>query len=183
VEKGKIILYRIKKEIETHFPELFDRLNHLTDSRKRKEYSMTEITAGALFMFIFKETSRNAFNNDTNDKHFRKNFFKIFGLNLPHADTVDNVLCAMLPKEIEHLKAHLVAGLIEKKLLRKFRFLGKYYLVAVDATGMMSFDKRHCEHCLTTTYKSGVVTYHHYVLEAKISYINRIVYFHRFGVY
>lgn len=168
MEKGKIVLYRIKKEIETHFPELFDKLSHLTDSRKRKEYSMAEIMVGALFMFIFKETSRNAFNNDTSDKIFRQNFFKTFGLNLPHADTVDDVLGAMLPKEIEHLKAHLVAGLIEQKLLRKYRFLGKFYLVAVDATGMMSFNKRHCDHCLTKTSKTGVVTYLHYILEAKL---------------
>ena len=168
MEKGKIVLYRIKKEIETHFPDLFDRLNHLTDRRKRKEYSMAEIMVGALFMFIFKETSRNAFNNDTSDKIFRQNFLKTFGLNLPHADTVDDVLGSMLPKEIEHLKAHLVAGLIEQKLLRKYRFLGKFYLVAVDATGMMSFDKRHCDHCLTKTSKTGVVTYLHYILEAKL---------------
>ena len=30
---------------------------------------------------------------------------------------------------------HLVGGLIEQKMLRKFRFLGKFHLVAVDATG------------------------------------------------
>lgn len=129
---------------------------------------MSEIVAGALFMYIFKEASRNAYNNDRREASFRKNFFKYFGLNLPHADAIDDVLRVLAPVEIEQLKAHLVGGLIEQKMFRKFRFLGKYYLVAVDATGMASFEQKHCDHCLTKTSKTGVVTYFHYVLEAKI---------------
>ena len=167
-EKGKIILYRIKRVIDKHLPELFDRFNSLTDDRKRKEYSMTEIVAGALFMYIFKETSRNAYNNDRREACFRKTFFRHFGLRLPQADTTDDVLRKLPPGELEVLKANLVSGLIEQKLLRKFRFLGKFYLVAVDGTGISSFEQRHCDHCLTKTSKTGVVTYFHYVLEAKI---------------
>ena len=53
-------------------------------------------------------------------------------------------------------------------MFRKFRFLGKFHLVAVDATGMATFDHRHCDHCLTKTSKTGVTTYYHYVLDAKI---------------
>lgn len=129
---------------------------------------MCEILAGALFMYIFKETSRNAYNNDRREVNFRKNFFKYFGLNLPHADAIDDVLRVLAPLELEKLKSHLVAGLIEQKMFRKFRFMGKYHLVAVDATGMASFEQRHCDHCLIKTSKTGVVTYFHYVLEAKI---------------
>ena len=62
----------------------------------------------------------------------------------------------------------LVGSLIEQKMFRKFRFLGKFYLVAVDATGTATFDHRHCDHCLAKTSKTGVITYFHYVLEAKI---------------
>ena len=135
--KGKIILSVIRKVIRTHFPELFHSFNDLTDSRKRKEYSMTEILTGALFMYIFKETSRNAYNNDHRDASFRKNFFKYFRLNLPHADTIDDVLRDLAPEELEMLKMHLVSGLIEQKIFREFRLLGKFHMVAVDATGMV----------------------------------------------
>jgi len=41
-------------------------------------------------------------------------------------------------------------------------------LVAVDATGVVSFDYPHCDHCLTKTSKTGKVTWFHYVLEAKL---------------
>jgi hypothetical protein len=167
-EKGKIILSGIKKVIKSHFPDIFDRFNLLTDNRKRKEYSMAEIVTGALFMFIFKETSRNSYNNDRRETCFRKNFYKLFGFNLPHGDTLDEVLCELPPGEFEILKATLVGGLIEQKILRKFRFLGKFYLVAVDGTGMATFEEKHCEHCLSKTSKNGITTYFHYVLEAKI---------------
>ncbi len=132
------------------------------------EYSMTEIVTDALFMYIFKETSRNAYNNDRREACFRKNFFKYFGINLPHADSSDNVLRVLLPVELEMLKAHLVGGLIEQKMFRKFRFMDKFYLVAVDATGTATFEQKHCDHCLTKTSKTGVIIYFHYVLEAKL---------------
>ena len=168
VEKGKIILSRINKVIQTHFPELFSSFNDLTDRRKREEYSMTEIIAGALFMYIFKEASRNAYNNDSRDEQFQKNFFKYFRIRLPHADTIDDVLRILSPEELEVLKMNLVSGLIEQKVFRKFRFLGKFYMVAVDATGMATFEQKHCDQCLSKTSKNGVVSYFHYVLEAKL---------------
>jgi hypothetical protein len=62
----------------------------------------------------------------------------------------------------------LVGSLFEQKVLRKFRFLGKYYFVVVDATGTHTFDHKHCGHCLTKTSKNGVTTWFHYVLEAKL---------------
>lgn len=167
-ENGKIIIYRIKCIILKCFPDLMVGFKSLKDSRKRKEYSMEEVVAGALFMFIFKETSRNAYNSDRGDVIFAINYYRHFKLHLPHPDTIDQVMRDLPTQLLEELKAQLVGRLIEQKTLRKFRFQGKYYFVAVDATGIQTFTKRHCEHCLTRTSKNGVVTYFHYVLEAKL---------------
>lgn len=41
-------------------------------------------------------------------------------------------------------------------------------MIAVDATGVMSFDHKHCDQCLTRTSSGGKITYYHYVLEAKL---------------
>lgn len=183
-EKGKIILSGIRKVINTRFPDLFDRFNQLPDPRKHQQYQMVEIMTGALFMHLFKEPSRNAYNNDRREACFRKNFFRYFKFHLPQADAVDEVLRELPPGELETLKAHLVSGLIEQKILRKFRFLGKSYMVAVDATGLATFKHRHCEHCLTkTSSKTGVVTYFHYVPEAKIVTSAGAVHLFVFGVY
>jgi hypothetical protein len=167
-EKAKILLSSIRKVINSRFPNLFGEFNGLTDSRKRKEYSMAEIITGSLFMYIFKEASRNAYNSNRREDGFRENVLNCFGFNLPHTDTCDDVLRELSPGELEALKAHLVSGLIEQKFFRKFRFLNQSYLVAIDATGIATFKHKHCDHCLTKTSKSGVVTYFHYVLEAKL---------------
>lgn len=129
---------------------------------------MAEIVMGGLFMFIFKETSRNSYDGDRGDVIFAKNYYRQFKLRLPHPDAIDQVMRDLPPEFIDEVKTLLVGNLFEQKILRKFRFLGKYYLIAVDATGIQTFDKRHCEHCLTKTSKTGVVTYFHYVLEAKL---------------
>ena len=165
---GKIILYGIKLVIAQHFSDLQTKANCLIDNRKRKEYSMAEIVMGGLFMFIFKEASRNAYDGHRGDAIFAKNYYLQFKLRLPHPDTIDQVMRELPPQLVEELKAHLVSKLFEQKTLRKFRFLDKYYHIAFDATGIQTFDKRHCEHCLTRTSKTDIVTYFHYVLEAKL---------------
>lgn len=129
---------------------------------------MAEVCAGALFMFMFKETSRNAYNNDRREDKFRKAIYSYFKISLPQGDTVDDVLRSLPVNLLETIKAQLVSRLIEKKLLRKFRLLEGYYFIAIDATGMATFDKRHCPHCLTKTSKNEKTTYFHYVLEAKL---------------
>ncbi len=119
-------------------------------------------------MFLLRETSRNAYNNDRRDAIFAKNYFKHLKLRLPHPDTIEDVMRMLLPEQVELLKSQLVSSLIEQKLFRQFRFLGKYYYVAIDATGTHTFEHKHCEHCLTKTSKNGVTTWFHYVLEAKL---------------
>ncbi|MDR1055346.1 MAG: hypothetical protein LBL90_05880 [Prevotellaceae bacterium] len=41
------------------------------------------------------------------------------------------------------------------RILRPYRLLGQYCLVAVDAAGVFSFDKPHGENCLTKKSKNG----------------------------
>ena len=119
-------------------------------------------------MFIFKEGSRNAFNNDRSEGNFNKNYQKIFNLRLPHMDTVDDVMRLLKENELEELKTWMIKIILTKKTLHKFRFLNKYHLVAIDGSGMMSFSEKHCDHCLTKTSKNGKTTYFHNVQEAKI---------------
>lgn len=129
---------------------------------------MGEIVMAGLFMYLFKETSRNAYTNDRSDAVFTKNYYRQFKKRLPHPDTIDRVMRKLPPDIIEELKMQLVSNLFDQKVLRKYRFKNKYYFVAVDATGIHSFDHKHCDKCLTKTSKNGVTTWFHYVLEAKI---------------
>lgn len=129
---------------------------------------MDAIMLGGLSLFLLKEGSRNQLNNDRSEGYFSSHYNQITGKRLPHMDTVNNVLCALPCEKLDQIRMDLMSRLFEQKWLRDCRLLGKYYLVAVDATGVVSFDRRHCEHCLTKQTKNGKISYFHYVLEAKL---------------
>ncbi len=166
--KGQLVIYHVYKTIRQFFPDLIKRLGELPDIRERKEYKIAELLTGAVAMFLFKEGSRNAMNNDRKESKFSKNYTRLFKLKLPHMDTVNELLLVLNEHELEGIKAALVTGLINQKVLRKFKFLGKSYIIAIDGTGIASFDYRHCDACLTKTSKNGNITYFHNVLEAKL---------------
>jgi len=68
----------------------------------------------------------------------------------------------------------MVKELLKKRCLEHYRLLEKYWTIAVDATGLASFNERHCDHCLKSEYvnkETGEIErtiYFHYVLEAKL---------------
>jgi len=158
-----------RKTLANRCPELQTSFSDLPETRKAqgRQYGMGEIMFGGLSLFLFKEGSRNQLNNNRLDGHFHANYQQMFGMKLPHLDTVNDVLCVLPNQELEQVKMDLMSRMFEQKFLREYRLLNKYYLVVVDATGIMSFDERHCPHCLTKT-KNGKTTYFHYVLEAKL---------------
>ena len=132
---------------------------------------------GILLLFLLKAGSRNQLNNNRANGNFQKNYVRLFGMKLPHMDMVNIVMCAIPNALLDKLKMNLMSLLFEQKWLRKYRLLDIYYLIAVDATGIVSFDRRHCPHCLTKTIKEGKngrklkkakTIYFHYVLEAKL---------------
>lgn len=166
--KGQQIVYQIYKTILHYFPDLFDRMQEFPDYRERKHYKIAELILGGIALFLFKEGSRNAMNNDRKEEKFSKNYQRLFKLRLPHMDAVDDLFVILKEEELEQLKAALVAALIEQHVFRKFKFLGKNYNITVDGTGIASFDYQHCEACQTKTSKNGNVTYFHNVMEAKL---------------
>lgn len=93
---------------------------------------------------------------------------------LPHYDTINNFLSRLEPEEIGKIRDSMIRKLFRKRSLDRYRLLGKYWCVAVDATQLYSFSEKHCGHCLKKEYKNkdtGEVektVYYHNVLEAKL---------------
>ena len=166
--RGKAVVCELFKTINHFFPDLFEQLRQLEDCRHRSDYALSEILMAAIALFIFQQGSRNAFNNLRQEAKFEKHYRRLFKLRLPHLDTVHRVLCRLADESLEQLKQWLVKTLLEKKALHKYRLFGKYFVVAIDATGTMSFTERHCEQCLHQTSKKGKRSYFHNVLEAKL---------------
>ncbi len=166
--QGKTMVCELFKTIHHFFPDLFEQLRQLEDCRRRSDYALSEMRMAAIALFLFQQGSRNAFNNLRQEAKFEKHYRRLFKLRLPHLDTVHRVLCRLPDEPLERLKQWLVKTLLEKKALHKYRLLGQYFVVAIDATGTMSCADPHCEQCLHQTSKTGKTTYFHNGLEAKL---------------
>ena len=86
---------------------------------------------------------------------------------VPHGDTVNNLLCRVDVDQVQGCVHNMVKSLVRKKVLYNGRLMGKWYMLAIDGTWVMSSKRRHCDHCLTVTHGDST-TYYHPVLEAKI---------------
>ncbi len=87
---------------------------------------------------------------------------------IPHGDTLNYGFKKLAVEELQEMVCRAVEVLIRKKVFSRWRLLNKYYLVAIDGTGMLNFNERHCEHCLTKKLRNGETLYYHPVLEAKL---------------
>jgi hypothetical protein len=85
----------------------------------------------------------------------------------PHGDTLDETYKRLDVPQVQAVVTGTVETLIRKKVLDRYRLRGRYFLVAIDGTGVLTFPERHCPHCLTVTH-NGHTTYYHPILEAKL---------------
>ncbi|MGC9344373.1 MAG: hypothetical protein ACP5E3_16840, partial [Bacteroidales bacterium] len=143
-------------------------LSSLPDYRKYPDYKTEEVLMAVIAIFLFKRGSRNGMDNLSRKGRFAANYKKVFGCRIPDTDTCDKLL-RRLPQEcLEKLKQEMIRVLVRRKVFDKFRFDRLYHRVAVDGTGLHSFDYEPYPGCPGKTSKSGKTTYTVYVLEAKI---------------
>lgn len=142
-------------------------LEALPDSRRRRAYGTAEIVMAALSLFLFQDGSRNRANQNRVEPAFAENYYRLFGLGMPHLDTVNDFLCTLDEHVLEDLKALLVQALIGSKVFYDQRLLGKYFLVAIDGSGIGKYDSDPSGTLISKTYESSTV-YFRYVLEAKL---------------
>jgi hypothetical protein len=119
-------------------------------------------------MFLFKSGSRNQHNQYREDIQFKANYQRLFGFAMPHGDSVHNVMGLLDVFQIEQLKHKMVQILIQRKTFHNSRYRGYWFRVAVDASGMGSYDHQRDEQCLQRSSKNGKTTYFHSVLEARL---------------
>ena len=85
----------------------------------------------------------------------------------PHGDTIDETYKRLDISQLQDVVTGTVKTLLRKKVLYRYRLRGRYFLVVIDGTGVLTFPERHCPHCLTVTHH-GHTTYYHPILEAKL---------------
>lgn len=167
--------------IKKHFfKELFVQLKSVKDFRQTGKviYSPDIL----LFTIIMKNCcsiiTMNGMKNEFNTNNSIENMGKAMGYEeleeLPHYDTINNFLKKLDNYQLEKIRKYMIKELLKKRSLEHYRYNDKYWTIAIDGTGMFSFNKRHCEHCLKRTFKNKEtgeierVEYYHNVLEAKL---------------
>jgi hypothetical protein len=167
-QEGRNLMFRLRKTIYHHFPDLYEKIEAIPECRKQPDYPLLDLIMAGIAMFLFKQGSRNAMNNERDEPRFRQNYERLFKAWLPHMDTVEAVMRELEAHHMATLKTELMKGLLTRKTLRKYRILGQAYLVAIDGTPVMDVPEGHCPHCLHQTFTNGKTRYFHHVLEAKL---------------
>jgi hypothetical protein len=151
------------------FTELF---KGVSDPRKPEliTYPLEGLLFTGVMMFLCHLGARRQINSKLRGNGRSKAKFKeMFGVEeVPHGDSLNYVCKRLKPEEMQEVVCRMVEALIRKKVLYRWRLLGRYHLVVIDGTGVLSFRERHCEHCLSRKLRDGSTLYYHPVLEAKL---------------
>ncbi len=133
-------------------------------------YPLVVMFFTGLLMFLSHLGARRQIKHKLRDNGPAKAKMKaLFGVaEVPHGDSLNYSFKVVSVAEMQEAVSSMVETLIRKKVLYRWRLLGRYYLVAIDGTGMLTFKERHCEHCLTRKLRNGQTLYYHPVLEAKL---------------
>jgi len=172
--------------IQQYLPCLIPELSKLTDTREQGyiEYHIKVIMFVQILGYVVGSKSMKEMTKTFNKEIFlenAKNILKEEIEDIPHYDTINDVLKVVSVDEIRKVIKKIVYELIRKKMFDKYRVFGKYFQVIIDGTGICSFKKRHCKHCLKQEHKDKEtgeitkVTYYHYVLEAKLCVGNLVI--------
>ena len=165
----KELVFEMLATIRQHFPDLLEWMRQVDDSRnKASTYELAAHLTACLAIFLFKSGSRNQYNQNREDKQFKKNFKRLFGFDMPHGDSVKNVIERLNIEQIETLKHKMVQRLLQRKTFHASRYRNTWFCIAVDASGLGSYDHERDAQCLHSTSKNGKVTYFHSVLEARL---------------
>jgi hypothetical protein len=119
-------------------------------------------------MFLFHLKARRQIGLLLRNGPSVRKFQALFGVErFPHGDTLDGTFAHLEADHIQSVVTGMTETLIRKKVLYSYRLWGRYFIVAIDGTGTISYSRRHCPHCLTRT-RNGKTLYYHPVLEAKL---------------
>lgn len=133
-------------------------------------YPLVSLLFTGMFLFVCRLGARRGVKDKLRGNGpSQAKFASWFGVeSIPHGDTLNYGYQRLQVDEVQEVVCRSVETLIRKKVLYRYRLLGVYFLVVIDGTGVLTFRKRHCPHCLTKTLHNGVTIYYHPVLEAKL---------------
>ncbi len=155
-----------------HFwPEMGSWLGQMADTRDQESITYPRRflfwTAGMTFLLKLGSRRKLRFELDSPTALANLNALSQSKMkSCAHSDTVEHFLSHVPTGAFETVRRKMIHRLIRMKALDYARLHG-YYLLVLDGTGQLRFQRRHCEHCLERT-NNGKTYYYHNVLEAKL---------------
>ena len=179
LKKDKSLICTLYNIVDKYLPRLFIMFDELSDNRQKGKitYSMKTICITRLFALLCGITTMNSLTNKFNNDNTINNLSKIINeelSDLPHYDTINDVFDDIDIDELRSIQKYIVNALIRSKMFDRFRYQGKFQLL-VDGTGLVSFNHKHCDHCLVKKHSDGHLTYEHQVLEAKLVFDSFVI--------
>jgi len=169
-EEKKTLLSAVISTIHHFFGGLSPLFKKITDPRDQRKitYPLTSLVFAGILMFLCGLKSRRQIALLLRNGAAVENFKAMFNIeSSPHGDTLEYTFSQSDPEQFQQVVTYMTRSLIRKKILYPYRLCDKYFVVAIDGTGILTFSDRHCPHCLTQA-KGGKTIYYHNVLEAKI---------------
>ena len=162
--------------IKQYFPELTNWIDNLTDVRNQSyiKYDFKVCLLTQILAFCSSYQSMNRIGRDFNSDIVIDNINNILKTNyieLPHKDTLINVISSIKFEELEKVQTNIIKTLIRSKMLDKYRFNGLFHVV-IDGTGLYSTRVNLGEQAITKIYnkdeENEYTLYSYYALEAKL---------------
>lgn len=135
----------------------------------RSNISWQDCLMSGLAIFGLKFPSLLQFEKGKEEAIIRNNLRTLYRVKEAPSDTclrerLDEVLPGQLRRPFKTIFAFLQRG----KILERYLYFGKYYLISIDGTGQYSSDKVHCKNCCEKHHRTGEVTYYHQMLGAAV---------------
>jgi len=161
------------KTVNHFFPKLTKWLSQVDDPREKNKitYSPSHLQWLGILLFLLRLGSRRKIGYKFSTPEFLDNLAILtssYDEKVAHPDTLEYFLKKLDPEELYKVRHKMAKRIIRMKALDRFRLMGKYFMVAVDATGLAVYKEPHCPHCLTKKKNGKIIYYYHNVLEAKI---------------
>lgn len=162
--------------IKQYFPKFYKWLDELTDTRNQSyiTYNIKVCIVVRILALCSGIQSMNGIGKDFNTDETVQNINNILNENyveLPHKDTLTNVINELKFSELENIQTYMIKSLIRSKMLDKYRFNGMFHIV-IDGTGLYSSPINLGEQAITRVFNEGedneYKLYSYYALEAKI---------------
>jgi hypothetical protein len=162
------------RTVQHFWPELNDWLDQVPDSRFQPFviYDKRFLVWWGLLLYLLQLSARRQldFELDCRGNELLTNLNRLAKTKQktrPVHKTLHHFLSHTGVTPYPKLRRQMLQRLIRSKALDAARLHG-CFVIALDATGHLTFAHKHCEHCLEQRHASGHVTYLHQVLEAKL---------------